>query len=111
MAKSLIKSVELVEGERIETKVQRVLSNKEPIKDGAAPEIFTERKDGVLAGFNIRSDRFEIAADAMDKVNASKIAERMSKVRTDKEGKVYRLDGKEVGDQSIHGKAGNTSQE
>ena len=34
-----------VEGETIEQKMERILSNKEPIEDGA-PEIYTERKDG-----------------------------------------------------------------
>lgn len=74
-AKSSIKSVETVEGETIEMKVQRILNNKEPIKDGA-PEIFTERKQGVLPGFNIRTDRWEIAAEAMDKVHKDAYARR-----------------------------------
>lgn len=63
----------LIKGERIETKVLRMLNNKEPIKDGA-PMIYTERKDGVQAGYNIRTDRFELAADAMDSIHRSKIA-------------------------------------
>lgn len=73
--KTLVTGLETVEGERLETKIERILQNKEPIKDGA-PEIFTARKDGVQAGFNIRSDRWEIAADAMDKVTKSKLAQR-----------------------------------
>jgi len=68
-----IYSAEVVEGETIETKIQRVVENGEPITDGA-PEIFTERKDGVLAAYNIKTDRWEIAAEAMDKVHKSKIA-------------------------------------
>ena len=64
-----------VEGETIEQKIERVTTNKEPIKDGA-PIIYTERKDGVLAGYNIRTDRFEVAVDAMDKVQKSKVAQR-----------------------------------
>lgn len=61
------------EGESIETKVRRVVENKEPITDGA-PIIYTEKKDGVLPQFNIRTDKWEIALDAMDKVQASRIA-------------------------------------
>ena len=61
------------EGESIETKVRRVVENKEPITDGA-PIVFTEKKDGVLPQFNIRTDKWEIALDAMDKVQASRIA-------------------------------------
>lgn len=43
-----------VEGEPIEYKIERVMSNKEPITDGA-PAIYTERADGVIAAYNIRS--------------------------------------------------------
>ena len=61
------------EGETIETKVRRVVENKEPISDGA-PIVYTEKKDGVLPQFNVRTDKWEIALDAMDKVQASRIA-------------------------------------
>ena len=74
-AKSTIDSVEVVEGESIEQKIERIVENKEPITDGA-PEIFTERKDGIIAAYNIRTDRWEIAAEAMDKVAASIAAKR-----------------------------------
>lgn len=68
----------VLEGETIEQKVGRILNNKEAITDGA-PEIFTERKDGVAAGYNIRTDRFEVAAVAMDAVHRSKAAKRTGK--------------------------------
>lgn len=61
------------EGESIEKKVRRVVENKEPITDGA-PIVYTEKKDGVLPQFNIRTDKWDIALDAMDKVQASRIA-------------------------------------
>lgn len=73
--KSTIKSVEVTEGETLEEKVQRIIHNNEPITDGA-PEIFTPKEDGVIAGFNIRTDRWEIAAEAMDLINASTQAKR-----------------------------------
>jgi hypothetical protein len=84
-----------VEGEPIEHKVARVVKNGEPIKDGA-PLVYTERKDGVNAAYNIRTDRWEIAADAMDKVHKTMIAKRDSKgVNPDgKEAKVVKLDTK-----------------
>lgn len=66
------------EGETIETKVNRIVNNKEPIKDGA-PLIYTDRKEGVKAEMNIRTDRWELAIDAMDKVNADKLAKRLDK--------------------------------
>ena len=66
-----IQSVEIQEGETIETKVARITQNKEPITD-SAPIIFTEKKDGVLPAYNIRTDRFDIALEAMDKIGKSK---------------------------------------
>lgn len=68
-----LQSVEQFEGEPIEAKIRRITENNEPITDGA-PIVYTEKADGVVAGYNVRTDRFEIAIDAMDKVNASKIA-------------------------------------
>ena len=53
--------VETYEGEFIEEKVARVVENKEPIEDGA-PIIYTERKDGVIPAYNIRTDKWDIAA-------------------------------------------------
>ena len=69
-----------LEGETIEKKVERITTLKEPIKDGA-PLIYTERKDGVQAGYNIKTDRFEVAIDAMDKVAKTKIAQRESRLK------------------------------
>lgn len=63
------------EGEPIETKIERITNNKEPITDGA-PLIYTERKEGVLAGYNPRTDKWEIAIEAMDTVSKTNIAKR-----------------------------------
>lgn len=62
-----------VEGESIEAKVQRVTQQGQPISDGA-PIIFTEKKDGVLPQYDIRTDRWDIALMAMDAVNKVKTA-------------------------------------
>lgn len=69
-----------VQGETIEQKVDRIINNGEPIKDGA-PLIYTERKDGVLPGYNIKTDRWEIAVDAMDKVAKAKTAQRENRAK------------------------------
>ena len=61
------------EGETIEHKVQRIVLNKEPIEDGAEI-IYTEKKDGVLPQFNIRTDKWEIAQSAMDLAQQQRIA-------------------------------------
>ena len=65
-----LKSVEIYEGESIETKCARILQNKEPITD-TAPIIYTAKEDGVLPAYNIRTDRFDIAMDAYDKIARS----------------------------------------
>jgi hypothetical protein len=92
LGKSFLTSVEKLEGEPIELKIERIVSNKEPISDGA-PSIFTERKDGVVSAYNIRTDRFEIAAEAMDKVAGSIQAKRDNKGQ---KGKVANSDVKET---------------
>ncbi len=73
--KSRIKGIKKLDGETIETKIERIMENKEPIKDGA-PEIFTPRKDGVVAAYNIRTDRWEVAAEAMDSIGRERTAKR-----------------------------------
>lgn len=59
---------EIKEGETIEQKVKRIVEENEPIKDGA-PIIYTEMKDGVKPEFNPRTDKWELAIMAMDKVS------------------------------------------
>lgn len=66
---------ESVEGESIEVKVQRIVENNEPISDGA-PIIFTDRRDGVLPAYDIRTDRFDLAIGGMDYVAKSNLARR-----------------------------------
>lgn len=65
-----LKSVEIYEGESIETKCARILQNKEAITD-TAPIIYTAKEDGVLPAYNIRTDRFDVAMDAYDKITRS----------------------------------------
>lgn len=72
---SSINGTEKFEGETIEQKVRRIMETGEPIKDGA-PIIYTEKSKGVDPAHNIRTDRWEIAAAAMDVVHRSKTASR-----------------------------------
>ena len=78
MAKTIVNGVPKVYGETIEEKVERVVNNGEPIEDGA-PNVYTERKHGVLAEHDIRTDRWEVATDAMDSVQKSTKAQREKK--------------------------------
>lgn len=64
-----------VEGESIERRVERIMNNEEPITD-TAPTIYTERKDGVIPEYDIRTDRFELALDMTDKIQKAAIAKR-----------------------------------
>lgn len=73
--RSNLKSVETTDGEYLEQKIERIMSQNEPIKDGAQ-KIYTEKKDGVLPSYNIRTDRWEIAQEAMSKVEAIRIAKK-----------------------------------
>ena len=61
----------LVEGARLELKIDRMTQNNEPIGD-SAPLIYTPRKDGVIAAYDIRTDKWDIALDAMEKVNQTR---------------------------------------
>lgn len=78
-SKTTIKVNTSLEGETLEQKIRRIVNNKEPIHDGA-PLIYTERKNGVEPQYDIRTDRFEIAVEAMDKVSATHIAQRQKRL-------------------------------
>lgn len=77
-----VEGVEIYEAETIEEKINRIVNNKEPITDGA-PIIYTERKQGVLPEYDIRTDRWEIAIEAMDKVHTDAIAKRENRANVD----------------------------
>lgn len=84
--KTTLKVNNAYQGETIEQKISRILNNKEPITDGA-PLIYTERKDGTNPAYDIRTDRWEIAVDAMDKVNKSKQAQREQRLKLGEQAK------------------------
>lgn len=87
-------------GERIEEKVNRVVNNREPIKD-SAPQIFQERNEGVHPAYNIRTDTWELATESMDKVTADALAKREARHNPLKA--VKKEEGKEAGGQSTDG--------
>lgn len=80
-----------VEGETLEMKMERVVNNKEPITDGA-PLIYTERKDGVKRSTNIRTDRWEVAIEATDKIARSYKARREERLKSAEAQKDEKLD-------------------
>lgn len=78
--KTTLKVNNQYEGETIEQKIDRIVNNREPITDGA-PLTYTNREEGVLPAYDIRTDRFEIAVDAMDKVTKSHQAKREERAK------------------------------
>lgn len=74
-----LKVNEAYAGERIEEKIFRITTSKEPITD-SAPLIYTDRKDGVQPDYNIRTDRFDAAIDAMDYIARTHTAKREQRI-------------------------------
>nr|DAJ47825.1 MAG TPA: hypothetical protein [Microviridae sp.] len=53
-----------------EVKLRKIINGEaNNMEDGVFPTIYTEKKDGVQPEFDIRTDRFEVAIDALDKIN------------------------------------------
>lgn len=61
---------DICEGECLEREIEKAYANGTPI-NGFSPIIYTPRKDGVRPEFDVRTDRFEQAMEAMDKTTAS----------------------------------------
>lgn len=62
------------EGETLTKKIQRIMDENEPLKDGA-PLIYTPKQAGVRADCDIRTDKWDIAMKAMSRVNEYKLSE------------------------------------
>lgn len=95
---TVIKRREAVSGEMLEEKVERIVNNKEPIKDGA-PLIYIDRKEGIRKSTNIRTDRWEVAIDATESIAKSYKAKREERAKaptTEKEGEAQPIQGKET---------------
>lgn len=62
----------IYQAEPREVKLRKIINGEaNNMEDGVFPTIYTEKKDGVQPEFDIRTDRFEVAIDAMDKINQS----------------------------------------
>lgn len=62
-------------GETLERKIERITAVGEPISEGA-PIIYTEREEGVIPAYDIRTDKFELAMEAMEQVSSNSIKNR-----------------------------------
>lgn len=55
-----------------EVKLRKIINGESnDMEDGVFPTIYTEKKNGVQPEFDIRTDRFEVAIEAIDKINQS----------------------------------------
>ena len=107
-SKNLITVNESVTGISIERKVEKITESKEPITDGA-PLIYSERNEGVIPAYDVRTDRFEIALDAMDKIDASRKAKREAKAAEAKAAEAAAAEEKTTV-LDIHSERGNRGQ-
>ena len=62
------------EAEPLEVKLRRATEEKKPI-EAVAPMIYTEKSKGVIPEYDIRTDRFELAQAAMEKLNSVKFSD------------------------------------
>lgn len=68
-----------------EVKLRKIINGEtNNMEDGVFPTIYTEKKDGVQPEFDIRTDRFEVAIDAIDKINQS-VANQVAKSKGETE--------------------------
>lgn len=75
MQKGTIKHTESREGDSLETQIQRLMENKE-MPDQSAPLIYTDRNKGVMAAYDIRTDKWDLALEGMDKIEQARNTER-----------------------------------
>ena len=74
-----LKADAVYEAEGLEVKLRRVTETNEPLA-GDIPIVYTKKTDGVLPAFDIRTDRFEIAREAMSKVQKSEMAKEVQRM-------------------------------
>ena len=73
------------QGESIEDKVRQITETNAPI-EAISPIIFTERKDGVRPEYNIRTDKWDIAQQAMTTIADGKRQQREKRMTAQPDG-------------------------
>lgn len=85
---------ESYEGEPIEIKVKRMVENG--IESGdSAPLIYTERREGVVSEYNPRTDKWDVALNAMSNVSDTHRGQRAMRI--------VKSSGAQGADESKHG--------
>ena len=62
--------------ESMEMKIRKMLANKEPIEE-EIETVYTNKKDGVMPAYDIRTDRWEIAQEAAGKMLNAELSEQL----------------------------------
>ncbi|UPW41220.1 hypothetical protein [Sigmofec virus UA08Rod_4888] len=91
---SLLRGVQTYKGKSIEEVIEDSLENGVAIEK-AAPIIYTEKKMGVIADYNVRTDRWEVAQAAREKVAASRLAKRTEAINNTSSEKSEEVGGPE----------------
>lgn len=71
-----------LEGELLQDKIMRITTMNEPITDGA-PELYFERKHGVIPETNIRTDKWDRAIEMTDVASRTHVAKRQEALKID----------------------------
>ncbi len=90
VVKTQLRNAEKVEGITLERKIERMMKADEPLTADGSPLIFTEKKEGVIAAYDVRTDVWEVAAEAMDVIAANRAAK--------KDGVLAKVDDKKKSD-------------
>lgn len=56
-------------GQQLHSKIQNIIENGNQDELQEKPIIYTEKSEGVKAGYNIRTDKWEIACETADKMH------------------------------------------
>lgn len=90
------------EAEPLEVKLRRATESKEPI-EAVAPMIYTEKSKGVIPEYDIRTDRFELAQAAMEKLNSVKFSDIAKKEPIPGAENIPEQNGREAGEANPKG--------
>ena len=82
---NLLVNYDIKDDNSIEREIEKAETTKQPIET-SSPTIYTPRKDGVRPEYDIRTDRWDIAYNAMNKVSASYRAKRAENINPSAEG-------------------------
>ncbi len=97
-----IKKNDSYEAEPLEVKLRRATEEKKPI-EAVAPMIYTEKSKGVIPEYDIRTDRFELAQAAMEKLNTVKFSEVAKSETIPGAENIPEQNGREAGEVSPNG--------